>query len=86
MSHNLNAALLCAQGTPLKFEFTLSQSPFPLGLLTETIPYPEAPAPWEGSESTPDVNPGISPVAATLPGGDDVRAVGYDGYLDSCQV
>lgn len=71
-----------AQGTPLKFEFTLSGSPIPLTLLETTIPYPASPP----APEVPDVNPGISPVAAALPSGDDVRAVGYDGYLDSCQV
>ena len=55
------------------------------------MPYPEAataaaPATWDSYPAEEDVNPGISPVAAALPAGDDVRAVGYDGYLDSCQV
>lgn len=71
-------------GSPLKFEFTLSQSPLPLELLTKTIPYP--PKVEDDSWTPPEKISSLSPVAASLPAGDDVRAVGYDGYLDQCQV
>lgn len=70
------------QGTPLKFEFSLSEA-IKDGLIPamNTSEFDEV-----LTAMGEDPNPGISPVASAVASPTAISAVAYDGYLDSCQV